>query len=484
MKNTVISFFAFLLLAALQVQAQDRKDKETEFRELQQKIADKNLSDYNTYIEYENHMRHYYNVDVERTYFYYKIALAFVKEKKNIEWQSMLLSRMANVYTELGKRDSASLLFDNALELIEGKDYYRAEYLNYHLRGFNFGYSNEFDKALNSFLKAMELNEKDKAKNISEQKSIDINILQETHTFMAISWIYYEMFNKDKTIEYLVRILKIIEENPNVDYTDIEFRVWGNLAEVYMDTGRYEEAFPILMQYYETSVARNDIFSTVQSAGQLASYYLIKGNDYQQALKYAKKAEEVAEKSNMPYLVNIAERSLMDIYLKIKDFKKALYHAENALSRTEEDDIENLEHLYGVFIRVYALLGDADNSDKYLTLYRNLMTKISDKNMHDALQDMEVKYDVAQKDLDLERQKAEIDRQRSRQYIYIGGLMAAGLLVVLLIYIVGLRNKRNRALVETNTTKDKFFSIISHDLKNPAVAQRDGLQHLADNAGK
>ena len=33
-----------------------------------------------------------------------------------------------------------------------------------------------------------------------------------------------------------------------------------------------------------------------------------------------------------------------------------------------------------------------------------------------------------------------------------------------------------------NAIKDKFFSIISHDLKNPAIAQRDSLQLLAENS--
>jgi signal transduction histidine kinase len=55
------------------------------------------------------------------------------------------------------------------------------------------------------------------------------------------------------------------------------------------------------------------------------------------------------------------------------------------------------------------------------------------------------------------------------------------LAVALLAVIIRNSRRRNRDLAETNATKDKFFSIISHDLKNPAITQRDSIQILLEN---
>jgi signal transduction histidine kinase len=95
---------------------------------------------------------------------------------------------------------------------------------------------------------------------------------------------------------------------------------------------------------------------------------------------------------------------------------------------------------------------------------------------------MEAKYESAKKELEIERQQTIIEKQKMQHGLFVGCVVFCFIFIVLLWSMLRLRTRRNRVLSEMNATKDKFFSIISHDLKNPALAQRDALEMLLENA--
>ena len=90
----------------------------------------------------------------------------------------------------------------------------------------------------------------------------------------------------------------------------------------------------------------------------------------------------------------------------------------------------------------------------------------------------QVRYDTQQKEQQLQLQEQTIQAQKQRNRWLIALVVAVLVALVLLAFNLSLLKRRKREMEETAKTKDRYYTILSHDLRNPMMAQHQVLQML------
>jgi len=272
------------------------------------------------------------------------------------------------------------------------------------------------------------------------------------------------------------------------------------LGDVMIRKGNYDSALLLLKESLVKVRILKDPILEPRTISRIAHVYVRKGELAIALLFYDSAYSEFSKTKNQFGMAEV-ELGRGLIYLQQQKFSEAETLIERSLKIAHQLNARTLEiRCYNQLSQLWEKKGDYKKSLEYYKSFKLLEDSLFSQEMNEKLFRDQIRFETESKDSQIAQlsrmevfQKGEIKKQEFIRNIFVV-LMALTGILLLTVYRSGQRRKRiNKLLVEhqdemekrseelekLNQVKDKFFSIISHDLRSPINALA-GLLDLMD----
>ena len=408
----------------------------------------------------------------KKALFYYEKSLDFISKETDIEkW--IFASNICGVLEfEMGNYAKAITHFQKLLPLIGGHE---TEDTNLILLYNNIGASYKLlsnrEAALDFYYKALELTEQRNDKD------------GEYMTITNLGFFYSDTEEWDKVIFNFEKALEHYKKN-SPDNKFIAF-LYVNISKGYIETGSFTKALNHLTKGLELAKKINSFRLESQVYDYLSLYYEKQGK-FQLSLNYAKKFLDMISTFDRSTNVLKAQMKVSDQYIILKEYENALSYLQNALTLAIE--IKNPTEVNKVKKKLFYLYKHKKSFKEATKIAEEVFfasDSLSINEYHKKLAEMEILHDVKNKEqalaiqeLKLKEQEAVIAQKELRQkgLLIIGFLLLGGLIGIYFAYRqkVKLNQKlkelneliklQSRELKSTNNSLKDFSKMISHDI--------------------
>ncbi len=411
----------------------------------------------------------------------YHNALSIFREIKDEKEIARTQNQLGLIHWRRNQFVSAFRRYREALNLANnsGAQELAAEALNY--IGLIYWKWSDYGKAIDYFFRSLKIKE-----TLNDKFEIGL-------TLNNIAFVYNEMNQVDQSIIYSNKVLEMTDSLKN---SYVLGRVLNNLGVSYFKKKNYDKATYYQNESLKIKKQSGDKSGMAYSYNDLGNLFLAK-KQYDEALVYYNRSIEIRKQLNdkfgiasVLFDIAVVQKAKGNIKVAQTSFKSALDYALSIGNKRLEANI------YRELSEINRATGNNGLAFTYLKKYSTILDSVWSKETRDKILELSVIYDVDSKDNELRIKSLEIEKEQNKTvYGYIVFFLALIAIVVLYKRYLSVKQvkkqlekvnkdikEKSKALESTIKSRDRFFSIISHDLKSPFFGLKGLAEILAEDS--